>query len=113
MEHKINEEVVMSAIREILSEETKKVRREEYNKIQFKLDELENQLVETIKELRKVDDSLPEGLRTLSNGRLKNMSSCLIDAHNTLKQLKNKIRDHKKMRYDSSSVVQTDEKKNK
>ena len=89
----INESLIRNKIKEILLEETKKIRREEYNKIQFKIEEFENQLVETIKELRKVDDSMPEGLKTLSDGRIKNISENLIKTHNLIKQLKNKIKE--------------------
>lgn len=110
MQHKINEEVVMEAIRNILSEETKRVRREDYNKVQFKMDELENQLSETVRELRKVQDSMPEGLTTLCGGRMKNISQCLSDAQKNLKQLKDKIKEHKKSRFQSGQI---EEKKNK
>lgn len=108
MSQQFNEEFVMNTIREILSEETRKVRREDYNKIQYKLDELENQLLETIKEFRKVEDGVPEGLKVLSNGRVKTISQCLIGAQKNLKQLKDKIREHKKIRYQST---QAEEKK--
>ena len=103
----INEEMVRNLIKNILEEETSKVNRNDYGKVQFKMEELENQLVETIKELRKVEDSIPDGLKTLSGNRLKSISSCLYDAHNTLKQLKNKVREHKKSTYQQ----QVDEKK--
>jgi DNA-binding MltR family transcriptional regulator len=95
----LNEEMVIGVIKNILEEETSKVNRNDYSKVQFKMEELENQLVETIKELRKVEDSIPDGLKTLSDNRLKSISSCLYDAHNTLKQLKNKVREHKKSSY--------------
>lgn len=104
MSQQFNEEFVMNTIREILSEETRKVRREDYNKIQYKLDELENQLLETIKEFRKVEDGVPEGLKVLSNGRVKTIFQCLIGAQKNLKQLKDKIREHKKIRYQSTQV---------
>jgi hypothetical protein len=110
MGQKINEEVVMEAIRNILSEETKRVRREDYNKVQYKLEELENHLNETIKELRKVGDAMPDGLNTLCGGRMKNMSQCLTDAHKNLKQLKEKIKEHKRIRYQSNQI---EEKKDK
>lgn len=110
MQHEIKEEIVMEAIRNVLSEETRKVRREDYNKVQFKLDELENQLSETVKELRKVQDSMPEGLNTLCGGRMRNMSQCLADAQKNLKQLKEKIKEHKKSRFQSTQI---EEKKNK
>ena len=63
----INEAIIRSKIKEILSEETKKIRREDYNKIQYKIEEFENQLIETVKELRKVNDSMPEGLKLICN----------------------------------------------
>jgi uncharacterized protein YicC (UPF0701 family) len=107
---KINEEVVMEAIRNILSEETKRVRREDYNKVQYKLEELENQLIETVKELRKVEGSIPEGLNTLCEGRVKNISQSLSDAHKNVKQLKEKIKEHKRIRYQSNQI---EEKKDK
>lgn len=110
MQHEIKEEIVMEAIRNVLSEEARKVRREDYNKVQFKLDELENQLSETVKELRKVQDSMPEGLNTLCGGRMRNMSQCLVDAQKNLKQLKEKIKEHKKSRFQSTQI---EEKKNK
>lgn len=107
---KIDESLVRNKIKEILLEETKKIRREEYNKIQFKIEEFENQLVETIKELRKVDDSMPEGLKTLSDGRIKNISENLIKTHNLTKQLKNKIREHKKMSHSSNQIEEKNKK---
>ena len=58
-------------------------------------------------ELRKVEDSIPDGLKTISNNRLKTINSSLSDAHNTLKYLKNKVREHKKSTYQR----QVDEKK--
>jgi hypothetical protein len=103
----INEEIVRNVIKNILEEETSKVNRNDYSKVQFKMEELENQLVETIKELRKVEDSIPDGLKTLSGNRLKSINSSLYSAHNTLKQLKNKVREHKKSTYQQ----QVDEKK--
>lgn len=106
----INESLIRNKIKEILLEETKKIRREEYNKIQFKIEEFENQLVETIKELRKVDDSMPEGLKTLSDGRIKNISENLIKTHNLIKQLKNKIKEHKRMSHSSNQIDEKNKK---
>lgn len=107
MKHEIKEEYIMETIRKILSEESSKVHRNDYNKVQFRMDELENQLKETIKELRKVQDCIPEGLKTVSNNRLNSISSNLTDAHNTIKTIKNKVRDHKRSNYQQ----QVDEKK--
>ena len=107
MQHKINEEYIMETIRKIISEETSKVNRNDYNKVQFKIDELEGQLAETVKELRKVQDCIPEGLKTISSGRLSSISSNLNDANKMIKVLKNKIRDHKR----GTNQQQVDEKK--
>ena len=103
----LNEEMVIEVIKNILEEETSKVNRNDYGKVQFKMEELENHLIDTIKELRKVEDSIPDGLKTISNNRLKTINSSLSDAHNTLKYLKNKVREHKKSTYQR----QVDEKK--
>ena len=63
----LNEEMVIGVIKNILEEETSKVNRNDYGKVQFKMEELENHLIDTIKELRKVEDSIPDGLKTISN----------------------------------------------
>jgi hypothetical protein len=100
----INETLIKNKIKEILSEETKKIRREDYNKIQYKLEEFENQLIESIKELRKVNDSMPENLKFLCNNRIKSITENLNNSYNLIKQLKNKIKEHKKMSYKSSQI---------
>lgn len=105
--NKINESDVLNILRGILSEEVSKVNRNDYNRVQFKMDELETQLSETIKELRQLQDSIPDGLKTLTSGRVKMISDNLSNAHSTLKVLKNKVRTHRK----SSNQSQVDEKK--
>jgi hypothetical protein len=97
----------METIRKVISEESSKVNRNDYNKVQFKIDELESQLAETVKELRKVQDCIPEGLKTISSNRLSSISSNLNDANKTLKVLKNKIKEHKR----GNNQQQVDEKK--
>ena len=106
-EFMINEEKVLNIVKSIISEEVSKVNRNDFNRVQFKMDELESQLSETIKELRKLQDSIPDGLKTLTNGRVKNISENLSNAHNTLKVLKNKVREHRK----STHQVSVEEKK--
>lgn len=103
---KIEEDKILSVVKNLILEEVSKVNRYELNKVQFKMDELENQLMETIKELRKLDDSIPDGLKTMTNGRVKTISSNLSSAHVALKQLKNKVREYKKSLYQQ----QTDKK---
>jgi uncharacterized protein (UPF0216 family) len=105
--NKINENTVLGILRNILSEEVSKVNRNDYNRVQFKMDELEGQLSETIKELRRLQDSIPDGLKTVTNGRVKIISDSLSTAHTTLKVLKDKVRTHKK----SLNQNQTEDKK--
>lgn len=103
----INEEEVKSILANILNEETSKVSRYEFSRVQFKIDELQNSMNETIKELRKLEDSIPTGLKTLTNGRVSGISSNLNNAQKMLSQLKDKVRQHKKSIY----TQQVDEKK--
>ncbi len=110
MENKlISENKVKEIILQVLNEDTSKVRREEYAKVQFKIDELQNSLNETLKEFRKLDDSIPNGLKTISNGRILGISQSLGNAQKLLVQLKDKVKQHKKSTY----TQQVDEKKSK
>lgn len=103
----ITENIVKNVLESILNEETSKVRREEYNKVQFRLEELENSLSETLKEFRKLQDSLPDGLKTVVNGRISSISNNLNDSNKLIGELKVKIRKHKKNSY----TQQVDERK--
>ena len=95
----ISEDLVKNVLNRILNEETSKVKRDEYNKVQFRLEELENSLGETLKEFRKLNDSLPDGLKTVANGRVTGISRNLTEANKLIDQLKYKIRQHKKSSY--------------
>ena len=75
--------------------------------MQFKIEELQNSLSETMKEFRKLEDSIPNGLKTVSNGRVSGISSSLSNAQKLITQLKDKIKQHKR----SSFTQQVDEKK--
>ena len=70
----ISEEIVKNMVQELLSEETSKVKRDDFNRVQYKVEELQNSLGETIKELRKLEDSIPNGLKTLSGARVNSIS---------------------------------------
>lgn len=105
----IEEKTVLRILNNILLEETSKVNRTDYNRVQFKMDELESQILETIKEFRKFEDAIPDGLKTLTNGRLKSIYTNLVESHNTLKTLKVKVKNHKKINHQQS----VDEKTNK
>jgi len=100
MENKIISEIkIKELLNDVLNEETSKVKREEFTRTQFKIDELQNSLNETIKELRKLDDCVPGGLKTVCNGRISGISNNLMSAQKLLTQLKDKVRQHKKSIY--------------
>lgn len=103
----ISENTIKSLLNDILSEETSKVRREEFNRVQFKIEELQNSLNETMREFRKLEDSVPNGLKTICNGRITGVSNNLSNAQKLISQLKDKIRQHKKSLYSQ----QVEEKK--
>ena len=88
----ISENQIKEVLVKILSEQTSKVSRQEFSKVQFKIDELQNSLNETIKELRKLDDSIPSGLKTISNARISGISSNLSAAQKIVIQLKDKVK---------------------
>jgi phage-related protein len=103
----ISENDVKRVLDQILNEEISKVKREDYNRTQYKIEELENSLSETIKEFRKLQETIPEGLKSVANGRINGISSNLTSAQDLISQLKNKIKKHKKSIY----TQQVDEKK--
>ncbi len=92
----ISEEIVKNKILEVLNEETSKVKRDDYARVQFKIEELQNSLNETMKEMRKLEDSIPGGLKTITNGRITGISNNFTNAQKLILQLKEKIRQHKR-----------------
>lgn len=108
MEKKIiTESQIKDLLHKVLSEGASKVSRQEFSKVQFKMDELQNSLNETVKELRKLDDSIPSGLKTISNGRITTISNNLSNAQKVITQLKDKVKQYKKTLY----TQQIEEKK--
>jgi flagellin-specific chaperone FliS len=103
----ITERTINDVLKRVINEETSKVKREDFARVQFKIEELQNSLSETIKEFRKLQDSIPNGLKTLSNGRISNINNNLSNTQKLITQLKDKIKQYKK----SSYSQQMDEKK--
>ena len=95
----INENTIREVLNKVLNEEVSKVSRQEFNKVQFKIEELQNSLNETVKELRKLEDSIPTGLKTTTNGRMSGIASNLSNTQKLLIQLKEKVRQYKKSLY--------------
>ena len=103
----ISEIRVNEVLQQILSEETSKVKRDDFARVQFKIEELQNSLGETMKEFRKLEDSIPNGLKTISNGRVSGISNNLSNAQKLITQLKDKVKQYKR----SSFTQQVEEKK--
>ena len=96
---RISLETIKVKNQQILSEETSKVKRDDFARVQFKIEELQNSLSETMKEFRKLEDSIPNGLKTISNGRVSSISSNLSNAQKLIVQLKDKVKQYKKSTY--------------
>jgi septal ring factor EnvC (AmiA/AmiB activator) len=99
---------VKKILGKVLNEEVSKVSRQDFNRVQFKIEELQNSLTETTKELRKLQESIPGGLKSITNGRLSSISSDLSNSQKLIGQLKDKIRQFKRTLY-----LQTIEEKKK
>ena len=70
----LTENQVKNVLDKILMEETSKVSRNEFSRVQFKIEELQNSLNETVRELRKLEDSVPSGLQNLTKSRISMIS---------------------------------------
>ena len=103
----ITEEQVKKVLDEILNEEISKISRNDFSRIQFKIEELQNSLNETLKEFRKVQDTMPNGLKTITNKRMMVISQYLIGAQGNIMKVKDVIRSHKRKLYSQ----QVEEKK--
>jgi septal ring factor EnvC (AmiA/AmiB activator) len=95
----ITEEMIKNAFYSVINEETSKVKRDEFSRVQYKMEELENSLNETLKEFRKLEDCIPGGLKTITNGRISKIGSNLNSTKSLISQLKHKIREHKRNLY--------------
>jgi len=103
----ITEEDVKKVLNELLTEEVSKVSRQDFSRTQFKIEELENSLMETIKEFRKLQESIPNGLKNVTTKRTALISSYLIGAQGNISKLKDIIRSYKRKFYSQ----QVEEKK--
>lgn len=95
----LTENQVKNVLDKILMEETSKVSRNEFSRVQFKIEELQNSLNETVRELRKLEDSVPAGLQNLTKSRISMVSSNLLNSQKLLVIIKEKIRNYKKSLY--------------
>jgi hypothetical protein len=95
----LTESQIKKVVDSILNESTSKVSRYEFGRVQFKIDELQNSLNETVKELRKLQDSIPNGLQNITKSKISTISSNLTESQKLLMVVKEKIKNHKKSLY--------------
>ena len=95
----LNEDAIKGVLDRVILEQVSKVSRQDFSRVQFKIEELQNSLNETVKELRKLEDSVPSGLKNVTNGRINGISTGLSNSQKLLQQLKDKIRQYKKSLY--------------
>ena len=107
MKNLITEEMVKKILEDVLLEEISKVSRFKFNRVQFKIDEVENSLKDTKRELIKLENSIPKGLKSISNGKLSSISSDIIKIQKTLQQFSDKVKSYKK----STFTTKIEEKK--
>jgi len=95
----LNEDTIKGVLDKIILEQVSKVSRQDFSRVQFKIEELQNSMNETLKELRKLEESVPSGLKSVTNGRLNGIRIGLTNSQKLLQQLKDKIRQYKKNLY--------------
>ena len=95
----LNEDTIKGVLDKIILEQVSKVSRQDFSRVQFKIEELQNSMNETLKELRKLEESVPSGLKSVTNGRLNGIRIGSTNSQKLLQQLKDKIRQYKKSLY--------------
>jgi DNA anti-recombination protein RmuC len=95
----ITEEQVKKVLDNILTEEAHKVTRQDFNRIQFKIEELENSLNETIKEFTKLNDSIPPAFKNATFKKMNSIRSYLNISRQTINGLKENVRIFKRKVY--------------
>ena len=95
----ITEEQVKKVLENILTEDMSRVSRQDFSRIQFKIEELENSLDQTINEYRKLQIGVPAGLKTLTNSKLQSIASYLGGIQRDISKLKESVKLYKRKMY--------------
>ena len=95
----VTEEQVKKVLDDLLSEQMKKVSRQDFSRTQFKLEELQNSLNETIKDFRKLQGSVPSGLQTATRSKISSIGAHLSQAQAEIDKLKMGVIRYKKNMY--------------
>lgn len=95
----LTESQIKEVVSNIINESNNKVSRHEFSKVQFKLDDLNGAIQDAQKELRKLDDSVPNGLKNITNKKINEISTNLSNVKTLITSLKSKIYQIKKQNY--------------
>ena len=77
----------------------KRVSRQDFSRTQFKIEELQNSLNETLKDYRKLHASLPTGLQGVTKSKLISIGNHLGQAQEEINKLKEGVKNHKRKMY--------------
>lgn len=95
----LTESQIKEVVSNIINESNNKVSRHEFSKVQFKLDDLNGAIQDAQKELRKLDDSVPNGLKNITNKKINEITTNLSNVKTLITSLKSKIYQIKKQNY--------------
>lgn len=106
----ITEDKIKEILKKILNEGSPKVSRIDYNRVQFKIDELMSSLSETQKELRKLQDSIPAPLKKVTERKLGEVTASLSNSYRAITDMKSKLQQIKKSSYSQPLPIQEKKK---
>ncbi len=95
----ITEEQAKKVLDNLLAEEMKKISRQDFSRTQFKIEELQNSLNETLKDYRKLHASLPTGLQGVTKSKLISIGTHLSNAQSEINKLKEGVTNYKRKIY--------------
>lgn len=98
----ISEEQVKKILENLLIEDISKISRQDFNRVQFKIEELQNSLNDTIKEFRKLENIIPTNLKTPTNKKISKINQFLGSISLEINQLKESIKTYKRKIYSQS-----------
>jgi len=95
----ITEEQVKHILDKVLTEGMTRVSRQDFSRTQFKIEEVQNSLNETIKEFRKLQNSVPVGLQGATNSKISSIAGYLNNVQKDLNKLKDNVKTYKRKVY--------------
>lgn len=87
----IDEAQVKDALDKVINEQISKVSREEFTTIKLRINDLQKALNKTLDEMRELEESIPNNLKSITKGRTNKISAYLYNGQYFLNQLKNKL----------------------